>query len=77
MTAHAMSVLREEMLCMACLVKEAAVMAAYRASGQFIAFARDPEANDAPGRSRRDLDVRLPSRTPAAEGVFSLQELRP
>jgi hypothetical protein len=77
MTAHAMSVLREEMLCLACLVKEEAAIAAYREGGQSVEFAQDPEGNEVAGRSRRDLDVRFPSRTPRAEGALYVQEIRP
>lgn len=77
MTAHAMSVLQEEMLCLACLVKEEATIAAYREEGQSVEFARDPDANDLTGHSRREFDARLPSRTPIAEGTLYVQEVLP
>lgn len=44
MTAHAMSVLREAMLCLECLRMESEAMAADRAIGRAVMFAPEPAA---------------------------------
>lgn len=66
-TAHAMSVLREAMLCLECLGREAEAMAAERALGRAVMFAPEPAPDRrmrtpaGRGRESRSSDPRLVS----------------
>jgi hypothetical protein len=77
LSTHAMSVLSEEMLCLACLIAEAAQIAALRGSGQSPVFHRDPGGERHPRRrgmapGREPITV-----VPAPGGSALLQEVAP
>ncbi len=76
-SAHAMSILREETLCMPCLVREAAAIAAGRQAGRIPAFARDSGSGAAGAPSRPGLLGRRLSRAPAEGRMLQVREVQP